>query len=567
VVVFGASNARRIAGLWVVTAVSIGCSGAIDKSGAPAQARASSQTARACVPGIQLACQCGDGSLGVATCDDAGRGFAACSCPNGRTLGMPTVIFPDAVAETGAGGAGAPPPTAPAPELARGVRIAELALYQAVKVPLMKDGDAIIERNAPVVVGKEATLRVFVEPLSSFQPRELRARLELRSAGKADKPLEVMQRMESDSSDAQFGSTINFKIPASSIAAGTEYAVSLWETGAPPAGIEVDPNVRWPNAEAELAPLGARNSGPLRIVFVPYRYTADGSDRLPSMDDEEIENYKAALAGTYPASEIEFEVHEPVDFNQRIGPTTGWTEWLEFHCALRAEEDPDPKVLYYGTIAPARDFRAYGGGIVGVSPVPNAASNYGRCSVGVGFPGFESTMIHELGHALGLEHAPCGTDGGPFPYDEGRIGVWGLLGGERLLAPTEYYDVMSYCDPTFISDYNFQRLFERIRYLNLQFDVELASTDRLVAGGTYRRILVDADGNATSPGTVDLKQAPGGPEDSRALTLLDGNGNPVGETQAFYFPFSEQSAGLWLVPTFAPGLAVRIDGVGDVSLR
>jgi hypothetical protein len=280
---------------------------------------------------------------------------------------------------------------------------------------------------------------------------------------------------------------------------------------------------------------------------------ADGSGRLPAMDDAELTEYRDLLRVYYPASQIEIEVHEPVDYTAMVGPQTGWNEWLEFHCALRSEERPDPKVLYYGTIAPTDGWRSYGGGVAGISPVPNPAGNYGRCSVGLGFPGGAGTMAHELGHSLGLPHAPCGTEGGPFPYPDAKIGSWGYgLVSRMLRDPDEYHDLMSYCDPSFISDFNYERLFERIRYLNLQFDVRQSGPMR------YARVLVDGSGRARVRGTVQLDLAPGGAEDERAVTVLDASGRESGSARGYFFPFSEPG-GLWLVPDTGAA-AVRIDG-------
>ena len=80
----------------------------------------------------------------------------------------------------------------------------------------------------------------------------------------------------------------------------------------------------------------------------------------------------------------------------------------------------------------------------------------GRSSWSVADP---RTMAHELGHNLSLAHAPCGQASGPdpaFPEPDASIGVWGydFRAGGRLVDPSSR-DIMSYCDPFWVSDYHF----------------------------------------------------------------------------------------------------------------
>ena len=82
----------------------------------------------------------------------------------------------------------------------------------------------------------------------------------------------------------------------------------------------------------------------------------------------------------------------------------------------------------------------------------------GRSSFSQPYP---SILAHELGHNMSLAHAPCGGPGGvdrSFPYLDGTIGSWGydFRDGGRVVAPSTR-DVMSYCDPPWISDYHFTK--------------------------------------------------------------------------------------------------------------
>jgi hypothetical protein len=65
---------------------------------------------------------------------------------------------------------------------------------------------------------------------------------------------------------------------------------------------------------------------------------------------------------------------------------------------------------------------------------------------------------HELGHNFGRNHAPCGGAGGPdpsYPYPDAKLGTYGW-NGAQLLSPTQFVDLMSYCNPGWVSDYSYE---------------------------------------------------------------------------------------------------------------
>jgi len=72
-----------------------------------------------------------------------------------------------------------------------------------------------------------------------------------------------------------------------------------------------------------------------------------------------------------------------------------------------------------------------------------------------------STIAHELGHNMSLRHAPCRTTHYidlAYPNTDGTIGAWGydFRDGGRIISP-HTYDLMSYCDPTWIGNYHFDK--------------------------------------------------------------------------------------------------------------
>lgn len=72
-----------------------------------------------------------------------------------------------------------------------------------------------------------------------------------------------------------------------------------------------------------------------------------------------------------------------------------------------------------------------------------------------------ATIAHEFGHNLSLQHTPCGNPLGvdpAYPYANASPGGWGYdFSGQRLVAPDEHHDLMSYCGPPWISDFSFDK--------------------------------------------------------------------------------------------------------------
>jgi hypothetical protein len=132
--------------------------------------------------------------------------------------------------------------------------------------------------------------------------------------------------------------------------------------------------------------------------------------------------------------------------------------WISLNNRIQQERVNDGNrtdVIYYGLMA------------AGIPMGPIIGCN----SVGVssGEEGNQIVMAHEIGHYLGLSHAPCGVTGDPNypayePYDPANtpmasIGEYGLnINNGNILNPQTYKDYMSYCGPGWISLYHYGKL-------------------------------------------------------------------------------------------------------------
>lgn len=415
--------------------------------------------------------------------------------------------------------------------LARDISISEVAFYQSVKVPIVSNGQAVTERNAEIVAGKDAAVRVFVEPQAAWQPRNIEVRLTL-SDGAEPQLFESEKTVTQASSDADLESTFNFEIPAEALTEQTTYQVEIRETSTCTTLEGATMNARFPADAPAL--LGARTTYPVKVTLIPVAYDTDGSGRLPDTSEEQQEDFRSEMVALYPAIELTLSVHEPISTNE-----SSLSAMLNQIRALREDDDTAIDQHYYGLVSPADTFREYCNGscTTGIASFGFARNGASASSgMGIGFLGSAAgTFVHELGHMHNRPHAPCGGASDPdpdFPYDGGGIGVWGYdLRSKEFLDPAEgFTDFMGYCRDNWISDYNYQLLFDRI--------IEIASEGGQAGGQALRiagpqsrwlTLLLDATGAPSWGLPINFRGRPDGVvekaeiygQDLKLLTSVD----------------------------------------------
>jgi len=222
-------------------------------------------------------------------------------------------------------------------------------------------------------------------------------------------------------------------------------------TGSLPAGwvvdgaeikIEVDPDESLTESDelnnaVRVKPAVARATG-MNLVIVPI--ILDGrTGTPPSLYD--------TLYRNWPLRDVNISVRQAYTVTsvpKVYSDGTGWSEVLSEIAALRASDNSS--AYYYGVIR-----TDYSSGVAGMG--------YIGFPVAVGMDTSVNVASHELGHNFGLRHAPCGGASGVdanYPYTNGVIGSWGYnLGTGALYSPTGYRDLMTYCNPPWVSDYNY----------------------------------------------------------------------------------------------------------------
>ncbi len=292
----------------------------------------------------------------------------------------------------------------------------------------------------PLVAGRPALLRVFVTAAraggASMPPVRARFRLdgvETHVADIASSPVPI----PTDVDEGDLAASANAEIPGEIIRPGLEMVLEIDPEGVldPALGL-----VRRIPADGH-ATLDVRATPVLDLTLVPFlvEQTPDSSILALTSAMAEDPGGHELLHDTrtlLPVGELEVTAHEPV----LISSNNAYDLFRET-VAIRAMEGGTGH--YMGTIA-------------GRTTVARGLANVpGRVSFSLP----ESRIIaHELGHNMNLRHAPCGGAGGTdpsFPELDGSIGAWGYdFRRGRLVAPGRH-DLMSYCEPPWVSDYYF----------------------------------------------------------------------------------------------------------------
>jgi len=294
-------------------------------------------------------------------------------------------------------------------------------------------GQTVLKENLRLVAGKKALLRIHLvatpSALSLSQP--LAGAVYQGSTFVGNLSFTCPNSIPTTTVQGDLSTTCNATLPGNWVAPGLRVE------------LRADPN----NQVAEtdegdnaltLSPsVGAGTALHLTVVPVVHQGQA------PS-----IPNFAQTLWRIWPLQSIASETRAPYTFSGTLGPSDGhaWSQLLDELRILRQTDGSGR--YYYGFVRVS-----YTSGIAGIG--------YIGYPVAVGWDYSQSApavMAHELGHNFGRNHAPCGTDGdSSYPYPDGKIGAWGYdLASGALKDPNQYYDLMSYCDPQWVSDYNYE---------------------------------------------------------------------------------------------------------------
>ncbi|MBU1242551.1 hypothetical protein KKD52_10710 [Myxococcota bacterium] len=396
-------------------------------------------------------------------------------------------------------------------KLAGDLAITKISLFQSVEIPIWRDGDALAP--SAIVIVPDRTLRVVVwaAPQNGYSARPLTLMVSVIPAAGDPVDLQATVTFPAASDPANPATAVFLELPASLVPANLGLSVRILDEAAAQTP-ETQPHpARAGTLTAPLAVAVEPAQEPVRLILIPIRYQDGGQDFLPDTSPAQLALYETLLEATYPGG-FELVLHAELAWDD---PFT-WTGNFDFGdlngalVDLKASEGEAPESYYYALVAPADTFSDYCGGscTTGQSyEVSNPGSADYRVGGGMGFSGENSawTLVHELGHMFGRSHTGCDVsrDDDDYPYSGGMLGSWGLdPRSGAWIDPADCADFMGYCDPTWVSDYTWNGLYDRI--------VELAQLYPPAAPSPVRLLHVNlADGTLRVGALLTAPRAPG----------------------------------------------------------
>ena len=375
---------------------------------------------------------------------------------------------------------------------ARGISIVSVEANQGVGVTLI-EGEAYFgpdERNAHLVRNRDTLVRFqhVIDDPERWIPRELTGILHIVPPG--EDPTELLRVrtifVDGDSDPRKLGENFFFSLLADEALPGTRFWLELRESDG---GIDVSSlDEGRASVPSEPLEIGFEPTDlEIEVVIVPVDYQWVDPPRYPDITDEDIQIFHDELLQQNPVQDIEISIRdEPLVWDEQL---SNLGSLLSPTRALKEADEAPPNVYYHA-------FVDVGGSsvnmVAGIAWLTNDTMDHGprrtaatvyykRITEGdpetdepdTIYPPTSSarTWVHEIGHNQGLSHVYCpGADSAnpdpDYPHDNGKIGGFGFgIRSFHLHTPTASHDYMTYCGNSWVSDWTWNKTYERIQTL------------------------------------------------------------------------------------------------------
>ncbi len=296
-----------------------------------------------------------------------------------------------------------------------------------------------VDFPVPLVAGNNGLLRVFAraDQSTSESLPDVRARFFLDGAEVhvVDIPAQSAP-IPAELEEGDLARSANALIPGAVLQPGLEMVVEIDPNGTLDPALGVTGRI----PETGRAEVDVRAMPPFDLTVIPFLAESDPDSSVLEFTrdlDAESDLFRHVRA-LLPIRGFAVTVHEPV-----------LTATVDVHSVLRETEA-------------IRIMEGRSGYHVGLARPTTSARGVadlgGYSSASIPLP---DVIAHELGHNLRLLHAPCGGAQGPdpsFPQRDGSIGTWGFDFLNNVLVPPSDPDLMTYCNPRWVSGYNFTKM-------------------------------------------------------------------------------------------------------------
>ena len=417
----------------------------------------------------------------------------------------------------------------------------------------------------PLVAGEEALLRVFVTAAGTNQEHLPAVRASFYLEGAVAYVAEVPRKpgpIPTDVNEGSLARSANAVIPAEVIQPGLAIVIEI----DPDRTLDPALGVAHRVPETGRIPVDVRGMPVFDLTVIPFLWSADPDSAIL----EQTEDMAADPAGhglleltriLLPVADLNVTAHKPV----LTSSNNGYVLFAETR-AIQALEGG--RGHYMGMIS---------GALTGAGGL---AARPGRTTF---VRNRASTIAHELGHNVSLQHGTAPGVGGvdpAYPYPGGSIGAWGydFRDGGRLVSPNARDVMAGGGSMSWISDYHFNKAL-RFRLTDEALSGPASpTTSLLVWGGAdsvgvpYLEPAFVVDASPTLPGSGGEYRLTGrtrGGDELFSLsfdmpTVVEGDGS---SSFAFVLPVrSEWDRGLASIKLAGPGGSVTLDAESDIPM-